>query len=95
MDRNCKYYIKGADWDSLVESASATEAATLAFEEAHKQKGGNLKISSYITVVDLCGVEDGNCESSTTKLPTVSVMANAGLHDLALKYKKISGNDEL
>ena len=95
MNRICKFYIKGADWDTLIEGASATEAATIAFEEAHKQKGGHLKISKHITVVDLCKVEDGDCMQSLKILPTVSVLANAGLHDLALKYKKITGGDEI
>jgi hypothetical protein len=94
MNNQCKFYVQGAGWDTLIEESSATSAATKAFEGAYIEYGKNIKVSPSIIVVDLCKTIEGNCDESLKILDTPSVLADAGLHQLSKQFKKIIlGND--
>lgn len=89
FDNKCKFYVQGPGWDMIVEDSSPVSAATAAFEEAYEKFGKDIKVSPNIIVVDLCKVIDGDCDNSLKLMETTSVLADAGLHQLAKQFKKI------
>ena len=89
FNEDCKFYVKGVGWDTLVSTNSKSEAATLGFEQAYAELGKEIKISPNILVVDLCGVVDEECEKAIEYLDTTKVLANAGLHQLSKRFKNI------
>ena len=89
-----RYYVLGADWDSLVDSSGTSEAAVSVFEGQYSKDGKNVKLSPTMTVVNLSAlIKDLDCESTVDILSTPTVLADAGLHSLSRKFRDIILDD--
>lgn len=91
-----RYYVRGGAWDALVDSPGTPEAATSVFEEQYARQGKEIKLSPTITVINLSSLMSKleDCESALIEIPTPEVLADAGLHSLSKKFKRIISDDK-
>lgn len=87
---NSIFYISCADWECVLVSDDPDEAAAIAMERANKKYGKYLNLSPTIKVVNVnYAIDKMEILDDILVMYTPNVLANAGLHDLAKKYKKI------
>ena len=83
------YYVTSSDWESIIVSTSAEKAATEAFEEVYAELEEHTNLSPSIIVVDLTNFSLTFSEEHAKIFPTTLILSDAGLHNLAHKFKKI------
>lgn len=87
---NSIFYISCADWECVLVSDDPDEAAAIAMERANRKYGKYLNLSPTIKVVNVnYAIDKMEILDDILVMYTPNVLANAGLHDLAKKYKKI------
>ena len=84
------FFVVCADWEGCIPAKNPSEAAAVAIELSYKKHGKNMCISPTISVMDLSGLHESfDAVEHIHVLYTPEVLANAGLHDLSKKFKKL------
>ena len=92
------YYVSSSDWECVVLSKDAIEAAGEAFEEAFDTFGQNLNLSSCVKVMNCSGlqekhlIEPEQVEFDLFYVP--SILADIGKHKLSQQLDEIIKNIE-
>ncbi len=88
------YYVSSSDWECVVLSKDAIEAAGEAFEEAFDTFGQNLNLSSCVKVMNCSGlqekylIEPEQVEFDLFYVP--SILADIGKHKLSQQLDEIA-----
>jgi len=92
------YYVSSSDWECVVLSKDAIEAAGEAFEEAFDTFGQNLNLSSCVKVIDCSGLQEKHLiESEQVEFDLFyvpSILADIGKHKLSRQLDEIIKNIE-
>tara|TARA_Y100000310_G_C20342638_1_gene650527 strand:- start:364 stop:678 length:315 start_codon:yes stop_codon:yes gene_type:complete len=84
------FYVVCADWEVCLVAKDQEEAAALSIEESYRKYGKNMCISPTISVMDLSELHTTfDAVDHIHLLYTPEVLANAGLHELSKKFKKL------
>ena len=84
------FYITSADWESVVSSGSAEEAASKSLNEAFDVLGSELNLSPAIICVDMTNFSLNFGTDHAKVFETSAVLADIGKHNLSKKFKNIS-----
>ena len=92
------YYVSSSDWECVVLSKDAIEAAGEAFEEAFDTFGQNLNLSSCVKVINCSGLQEKHLvESEQVEFDLFyvpSILADIGKHKLSKQLDEIVKNME-
>ena len=92
------YYVSSSDWECVVLSKDAIEAAGEAFEEAFDTFGQNLNLSSCVKVINCSGLQEKHLvESEQVEFDLFyvpSILADIGKHKLSKQLDEIIKNIE-
>ena len=92
------YYVSSSDWECVVLSKDAIEAAGEAFEEAFDTFGQNLNLSSCVKVINCSGLQEKHLvESEQVEFDLFyvpSILADIGKHKLSQQLDEIIKNIE-
>ena len=74
------YYVSSSDWECVVLSKDAIEAAGEAFEEAFDTFGQNLNLSSCVKVINCTGLQEKHLiepehQSGVLKVPIITELS--------------------
>jgi len=83
------FFVSSANWESIQESTSHSEAASLGLEEALSQEGKNLKLSPGIITLNATDFSLNSDMDHAKVFKTSEILANIGKHSLSKKIKGI------
>lgn len=86
------FFVSCANWSTIVDADDRNEACALAIEEASDKYGKELCLSPTIGVMDInLTYEQVDAVNNIHFMFTPTVLANAGMLNLATKYSKVIG----
>jgi hypothetical protein len=86
------FFVSCANWSTIINADDKNEASALAIEQASSKYGKELCLAPTIGVMDVkSAYEEVDAVNNIHFMFTPTVLANAGMLDLAAKYSKVIG----
>jgi hypothetical protein len=89
------YHVSSSDWEAVVLSKDAIEAAGQAFEEAFDTFGDSLNLSSCVNVVECSNLQENLADPEKAEFEIFyvpSILADIGKHKLSKELDEIIQN---